>query len=358
MKVNFVDPVGGMGHAKYNIGFITNYIEANNIKCQTDFIFQSNEEMNSAISDSYGEFEYRTLSKTKKGFNGRVQSMLNHIKPFFYAKIRGEKVVFLSFDTLSLFILFFLGFRPNLAVCHNNLNKIHGSKLLEYIYIIATRYVHVVYLTRSGIDYASQLGLVNNSYIPLPFRGFEYTVDEVKRCEKYIDFKRNHNIPQSSRIVFWAASGNSDNEFLQEILIDVNFNKQLDVNNCYFVYKGEELNTISCRTISLTGYVEDELWEGLMSHSQLSIVRYSTDFIHRASSICHSHVVNNKLAYISPLSLAKDYDFYFDGNITFDSTESFYNLLESFFDGDTPNLKVDLLEDSIKGEVKFYRELF
>lgn len=357
MKVSFVDPIGGMGHSKYNLGFIGKYVEAKGIKSLDKITFQSNDKMNMLVSTHHPDLNYRNLPVVKRGLRGRFQSFINHLKPILYGKFNKEKIIFLSFDSLSLFIVSAFGFRPELIVCHNNLNRVHGNKLFEFIYTFATRNINVICLTKSGVDFSVQLGVRSVIYVPQPFNGFQYSISEARREERYGDFKKNHNIPLSSRVLFWAASGNSDSSFLKHILYDPSFIKMLEDNDFYFIYKGEDLPKLSQRMVSLSGYIEDDLWEGLMSHSQLSIIRYSPDFVYRASSICHSHLVNRKLAFISPSSLAEDYDVYFDGDIVFDSIDTFYSLMQRFFDGETPNLRVDLLIDSMKNEVQFYKEL-
>ncbi len=304
MDILVVDPLSGKGHTRFNKSIIDALGKKIILMSSLDMLISLNK-----LNVTYKK-SIHLPNLNKKRFR-RIISLFNHIYPIYIAKKYNKKIIFLSFDNISIFICLLLQLKIDICICHNNIDWIRSNILKRKIYYFIQKRSNIIYLNKLALNYV--LSKLDNHnlihYLRHPLSGFKIN-QGYQNTLLFNSFCEKNRIDNYSYYIFWPGGINSNNDIIHAIINNKRFIDFLIDKNVLFIGKFGKSFVNVHNTFNITKYIEDDVWQAILVNVDLAIIKYNYDFKFRSSSVVASFVSNNKRILTYPSFLTEDYKEY------------------------------------------------
>ncbi len=239
-----------------------------------------------------------------------------------------DVVIFLSYDVLSSF--FFRKKEKVFMINHNNVSQLSNSIKLFLTRNLPSNYIHVA-LNKNMYDRLKEL---------LPYKNIVYVPHGLDTDT--LSVIRPSFINEGEKFMFCPVNRNYDREVLEELLNSKELNTYLETKSLsLYVKKNDITNSQLSRIRIIDGFLKDEEYNYMLTHSMAIVLPYGKDFVYRCSGIFFECVANRIPVLSTTIS---DMLVYKDDTIIefFDAVSSFINSVENVMTLKEKNVNMDI----------------
>lgn len=313
-KLLFVDPLSQEGHLNFNKIYIKALFQ---IFDSIDFAFIKGYEEKLSISND--NKVYLIPEKYHAGSRNKILNRLRYIQIFRFIKKHCninnyDFVIFSSYEEISLYFSFIN--RTLILVNHNNLSGLQNRIKLFFFKKISSKNISIVFEDYMR-DYLLSLGLKNVYSIK---HGLPCAFD-IKLLEnaKLIDF---FSWIKDFRYIIFSPSGSStDDDFLNDLILNDAFNMFLRKNGILLILKNKLLKSDSQNIKIIRGYLTDIQYKYVFLRSDLILIPYSINFSYRVSAVLFESMANKKNCLFTGINALNIYRIFFTYDPSFNSAD-------------------------------------
>ena len=278
-----------------------------------------------SVEEYYTDVERRRIHFL--GIRNKIQDLqglsLRFVLVYFYAelyflarKLKPEKVLFLNYDTVSHFLLFWLFKRTQTFVInHNNIDGLK-RKLHCMAFNLYKNHINHIVFSDSIVEYLNQNFSVDiNNIIVIPHN--------LRTISNYrSSFLQYHEIV--------CPSGSNNDEFFRLLISKTEFSSFLVENN-YSIYVKTKLLPSRLKNIVISDkFLSNDEYENLIFHSKVVIIPLNLDFEFRISGVMLDALSLGKKVFVSESPVTISYSKKYPHLVyLFHDEISFFNLMET-----------------------------
>jgi len=195
-------------------------------------------------------------------------------------KVKADYTIFLCYDILSFFTY---RTKANVAIVnHYNVDDIGNDFKCRLTKRLPSHYVHVALndFIKNRLEYL----LPHANIIVIP-HGIDHRIVDIDKMPLMKYNLQNY--------IFCPVSSSCDISFLQGILESDEVEEYLADNNIKVCIKGQSIKINNNNIISLPSYIDEELYNCLLTNAFAVLLPYSDSFKFRVSGVLHECFANN-----------------------------------------------------------------
>lgn len=179
------------------------------------------------------------------------------------------KVIFLSFENISIFLMFFYHKKNNLFILHDNLRRIKNPiiyRILKYL----SQKVQLISLDdfiKSNLERIKiKSKKIVHPCINIKYKGIEEIYDEEIK-------------------IFSPSISSVNNKLIEEIILDNEMKLLLASKKIKLILRSNAIKSMSENIMILNNYLSTEEYRKLLNESDIILLPYSDDFNNRISGV-------------------------------------------------------------------------
>mgnify|MGYP001418771426 CR=1 FL=1 len=222
---------------------------------------------------------------------------MNYINKFIN-RSNYDLIILSSYDTIALSLSSIK--RKLFLINHNNLQCLNNRIKLFFFKRISMTHAHIVFENYIK-NYLTSIGVKNVFKIS---HGLPKKIKPSFKIDYLKKLKRN-NFKNS---IFVPSSSSSDIDFIQKIILDVDFNNFLKSNDILLIIKGNYKLNNCTNILVLNKYLKDDEYNYFFITSDIILIPYKNSFKNRVSAVLHECVSNNKPFICSDIEAFRVYE--------------------------------------------------
>lgn len=275
MKVLLIDYLSPNGHLKYD-KFWIKALEDLGIKYdfigKASFIEKLNINNKISISDKYYKNIFHRNIFIREISLIKLLFKINKI----IKKEEYEKIIFLSFENISMFFAYFFHKKNTLLILHNNLKYFH-KKFICYI---------IKYLSKKTKLVSLDFNINNNLN--------KKNIENILIIHPQEDTQQQFNKKQNNILIFSPSINSLSKKILDEILQDKKLHTILEKKDIKLILRSKDLKTSVKNIIILNNYLPKEEYINLLKKASVIFLPYDENFNNRISGVLLEAISLNK----------------------------------------------------------------
>lgn len=329
-KILFIDPFSSDGHVNFNQIFIKELLKE---EVTVDFIFKKgyNKKIKMPKLNLIDTFPDSFFNEQKN----IIANKLNEIKKMNYVnKIINlsnyDLIILSSYDTVALYLSSIK--KKLFLINHNNLQGLNNCMKFFFFKKISKTHNHIVFENYMK-NYLRSIGVKNVFKIS---HGLPNKINPTFNINYLEKIKRNN----FKKFIFVPSSSSSDTDFIQQTILDADFNNFLKSNHTLLIIKGSYVLNSSANVLVLNNHLPESEYNFYFIKSDIILIPYKRTFTKRVSAVMYECISNNKPFICSDIEAFRVYEDLIKYKPYFNSIDDLktrildlynYDLKENFF---------------------------